>query len=653
MKHPQSIKNILVSTFGAMSRETDWISAVCSLVAAIVAVVTLLTVYLAAMQILSRRQVYRLGVSTKSLGPWKSKVVTPSLLRMQTQISTPTISLPNLVKKNWQPNVTFPTGLSPKTAVPDPECGPVLAEASWVNFLEGLGLEPIKSAALYEMQSESEMVNGIVPMRWKGRDLVGICSILGFQVPENKPDLKRPMPLPTQWSGPLGWLQFRTSSDGCIVEYRRRAVLKNQLPADIHGYYQSLKISHRPLCLVSRLWQSISGLHLPDKNKVLYIGGTNPWGKNTRDREDDVQRSTDEICDEVMKFDPTEEEIRRMLFGKKSKRPDAAQKGLSQMSQSPSASLPGLPEFLRGLGGGDFLKSSGTGKSGKMEVLNPCPGLLSVIVQGELADSRGLDFYNCHEYYTQYTDPEEVNKTTHPYKLGHLCMDLVLLELMKEAVLNLKPDGFYFSPTVNLYHNVSGIWSHVEDQTYKFKHIFQPVELENWRSDPSWANNVESPNSQLYYAMVLCNEFQRIKTTSRAMFTIDDMRMISKASESLRRIVSPQGMDLIWAIIASPELFSDLVQRFGQDSFKVQSVLDSSVKCQNGIVNCTSLSDAELDPGLDGRYSVPLMGEGDFPGIRILAAFLDVFLTFFWMESKWISDVAMCDTTMPQSVTMC
>ncbi|KAF8252467.1 hypothetical protein K440DRAFT_536560 [Wilcoxina mikolae CBS 423.85] len=614
-----------------MTKETDWISAVCSVVAAVVAVVTLLTVYLAAMQILSRRQIYRLGVSTKSLGPWKSKVVRPSLLRMQTQISTPTISLPKLVKKNWEPSVTFPTGFEcrPKKAVPDPEdCVPVLAEASWVNFLESLGLEPEKSVAFYEMQSEAELVNGIVPMRWKGRDLVGICSILGFQVfqDDDKLSFTKPMPLPIQWSGPLGWMQFRASSDGCIVEYRRRALLKNQLSSDIHEYYQSLDVADRPLCLVSRLWQSINGLYLPN-NEILYIGGTDRLGEERRNRAENIQRSTDEICDEAMKFDLTEEEMRKMLFGKKSRRPDAlgpeaAKSGLSQLSQPQS--LSGVPEFLRCLGGEDILKTAK--KSKRMEVLNPCPGLLSIIVEGELADSRGLDFSGCHEYDRLYTDLEDVNRTTYPYKLGCFFMKKDLLELIKKAVLLLEPDGFYFSPTCHLYHDVSQIWSHVEEESNKLEHVFPKTELTDWRT----------------------------------VFTINDMRIISKASVSLRRIVSSsphaQGMDLVWAMIASPELFSDLVQRFGKiKAQSMQNMLDATVLSRDGWVDCKSLTDADLDPDLNlvGRYEVPLISEGDFSGTQILAAFLDVFLTFFWMERKWISNVSMYDTTIPQSVTMC
>jgi len=73
----------------------------------------------------------------------------------------------------------------------------VQAAVSWVNLLQALGLGP-KDSQYYQLQTEPELVNGMVPMRWKGRDLAALCSILGFQSFENKPCCKSPMPLPMQ-----------------------------------------------------------------------------------------------------------------------------------------------------------------------------------------------------------------------------------------------------------------------------------------------------------------------------------------------------------------------------------------------------------------------------------------------------------------------
>lgn len=614
-----------------MGLATDWISAVCSAIAAIVSLLTLIAVYLSAIQILSRRQLYHLGISKKSLGPWKSKVVLPSLLKMETRIFTPTVSLSRLVKKGWVPNLAFPIGFTYTPTNDDPE--QVLAEASWVNFLESLGLAP-EDEKYYLMQSEPELVGGIVPMRWKGRDLVGLCSMLGFQSHEEKPSFKTPMPLPMQWSGPLGWLQFRASSDSCIVEYRRRRLFDNQLSSHVHGYYSERGIPVRPVCLGSRLWQSINGLYLPN-GKLLYLGGTDRKSEMLADLDKNTQ-SIEDLCNTVMASDPTDEEMRRMLWGRKAKRPDtvsptAVEKGPTQAPESQS-----ILESLCGLSSRDRLKEGTYDRSMTLEVLKPCPGLLSVIVEGELANVRGLDLKHCHEYHRLYTDLDEVSAKTHPHQLGRFRVDDDLLALLKDAVLNLKPDGFYFSPTFHLYRDIIEIWKHVDDQSNVLKEIFPKTK--------EWKTLSTTQNKDLYHAMTLCNEFQHIKITSRAVFTIDDMGVISKASVSLRRIVSQEGLDLIWAIIVSPDLFTGLVEQMAQ--MEVEAVIKTTVKCTGKTLDCTSL-------GLDKRYPVPLMDDGKFSGTQILAALMDVFLTYFWFESCWISDVAVYDATVPQSVIMC
>lgn len=626
---------------GGTGSPFDWVSAISAIVAAIVGLVTLLTVYVAAMQILSRRQLYRLGVSTKSLGPWKPKVVTPSLLRLQTQISTPTVSLPRLVKKEWKPRITFPVGFTTKStkADSDPE---VLAEASWVNFLQALGLTP-ESTEFYEMQSESDLVNGIVPMRWKGRDLVGICSMLGFQSHEDKPSAKTPMPLPMLWSGPLGWLQFRASSDGCIVEYRRRAAFRNQLPQERHDYY--CKFEPRPLCLKSRLSQSINGLYLPN-GRLLYIGGSDPVAEKLRNRRDNTQRSVDEICEEVMSSDLTDEQMRRVFWGKKKDRPEAVRQGAIERGPSQLPQSEFLPEFLREL---SELSSAITHKSEKsknFQVLRRHPGLLSIIVEGELASIRGLDLNLCEELNRAYTDPEEVDIKS-KYTLGRFRMDADLLELLKKAVLLLKPDGFYFTPTKHLCSDVNEIWQHVTDHSDKLDHIFPSAQLENSQIGERWGAGEDG--IQLYHAITLCNKLQYIKMESRVMFTIEDMVIIAKASDSLRGIVKEPGTDIIWAMIMSPKLFSYLVERFGK--MDVLDVLKTTVKCEKAILDCTSLNATPQDP--DSVFPVPLMGDQQFSGTQVLAAFLDVFLTYFWIDKSWISDVAAYDATVPQSVTMC
>lgn len=633
---------------------TDWVSALTSLVAAIVSLVTLLTVYLAAMQILSRRQLYRLGISKKSLGPWKKTVVKPSLLKMQTQISTPTVSMPVLLVSGFKPStIVLPGGFpySPKKTVPDLEApkptttccstvlpGNILAEASWVNFLQALDLTP-DSKGLYEMQSEPELVNGIVPMRWKGRDLVAVCSMLGFQSPEKEPSYKTPLTLPTQWYGPLGWLQFRASSDGCIVEYRRRSGCNDQLPKEIHAYYKVLELGdkYKPCGLQSRAWQSISGLCLHGEG-VLYLGGSDARSDMFKNRTNDFRKPMNDICDDVMAADMSEEDMRKLLWPKKADRPQPV---YTAADEEGSPGMSDLPELLRGMAGGDE-SDNPCKKVRKLQVLNPCPGLFSLIVERELATSRGLNFESCKEFDRTYIDPEEYNKTSHPFALGSLRMNDVVMELMKRAVLAFQPDGFVFAPTDKLLHDIYEIFKHIDTKSdsHDYKHIFPPEMLQDWQKD---TRNKET--RQLKNAMSLCNEFQRIKMTSRVLFTIEDMKIIYKASSSLRLIIG-SGEGLIWAMIACPKLFSDMVEL--ALLFKVQDILATTISCKNKTLHWKWDATEKEYP-----YEVPFLDDGNFEGTHLLAAFLHIFLTYYWVEEAMVSNVALYDATIPQSVTMC
>ncbi|KAK0706242.1 hypothetical protein B0T26DRAFT_755766 [Lasiosphaeria miniovina] len=70
---------------------------------------------------------------------------------------------------------------------------------------------------------------------------------------------------------------------------------------------------------------------------------------------------------------------------------------------------------------------------GKMEVFAPREGLLSVVFQGELANSRGLNMRNCAEYSWACVEDEDVDRKTTPYRPGDLFMDEDPLKL-KQAM---------------------------------------------------------------------------------------------------------------------------------------------------------------------------------------------------------------------------
>ncbi|KAF8540294.1 hypothetical protein BDD12DRAFT_735065 [Trichophaea hybrida] len=629
---------------------TDWISATCSLVAALVALATLVTVFVAAEQIVSRRHIYRLGLSVNSLGPWKETVLSESFFsRFKLRIRTPTVNVPKLVSERWDPKLTFPMGFviaAPKKAIAiDSESQghhstPMLADSSWVNFLQAVGLTP-DSSEFYDLQSQPELVNGIVPMRWKGKDLVALCSMLGFQSSEDKPSPTTPMPLPVQWSGLLGWMQFRASSDGCIVEFRRRAPFSNQLSKTVHEFYER-GFERRPVRLISRLWYSVDGLSLPDEGG-LFLGGADK-NERSQDRENTEKHSTDKLFEKLMERDREPEDIRRTLWGGKSKqpgalRPEAFQKGLSQLSQASD---------MRNS------KSNDNDKTTTVRVMKPCPGLLSIIVEREHLYGRGLSFDNCHEWRSVYTDDDEVNDETHPYNLGNIYMGGELLELMKKAVLYLEPDGFYFTSVFPVLASFRKVWEHVQEPSDWLENILPPAQIEQWYLTLN--RDTDSKNVQLYHAMVLCNELQHIRKKQRAIYTIDDMIVLSKSSLSLRKMVATnetRSVDLVWALIVSQPFFADILQRFRNVDLK--TALAYSITISNGVIDCNPLRcpEVESDPKFNGRYPVPCVADGNFPVDCVLAALIDVFLTYFWIEKGCASDIDAYDSTIPQSVTMC
>ena len=641
------------TTGGTMGTMTDWMSAICSLVTAVVALITLLTVYQASIQILNRRQVYRLGLSKRSLGPWKSVVAPRSRLRMQTQIKTPTLSVPLLVSKDWQTKISFPVGFEfgLKGTEADLEAGRVvLAQASWVNFLEGLGVSP-EGGDFYEMRYESELVSGIVPMHWEGRDLAAICSILGFQSIGSKSSTGKLMELPTQWSGPLGWLHFRASSEGCIVEYRRRSVIKNQLSQELHDYYEGLDVESRPFKLKSRLWQSISGMRFSDK-EVISLSDASEWAEKMRDREGNAERPFDETCEVFMECEEklTDEQVRGIFLGKKANRPEglrpeAFENGMSQLSPQQTHGISDLLRFL------DSDVSATEGNSKKMVVLYHSPGHLSASIEGELVHSRGLGKDDAYEYSYIYTDEDEVERV-YEHKLGRLCMDTDLLKHMKEAVLQIEPDGFYFSPSKLLNFQVAQIWSHASSVSERCLDQKCILPIDRLKFSAGEEANEDALGEELYNAIELINNFQLIKSTSRVMFTTADMVLISRASVSLRRLIGLKGMDLVWAILASPELFDHLFHCITDRTMK--DLRDSKLTCESGWFDFTlkRCSKPEARPA-EGGIKVELVEDGTFEGIQVVAALMDVFLNFFWIDRSWVTDVALYDTTMPQSVTMC
>ncbi|KAK3983875.1 hypothetical protein QBC44DRAFT_302390 [Cladorrhinum sp. PSN332] len=638
----------------------EWLSAVSSIASAVIAMVTLLTVYLAAVQLATQNRMYKLGLSYGSLGPWRPRVAVSSSLGLRRRIYTPTLNLPSLVESAaWKPELTFPIGF-PKSPNPDVEEGTahVQVKASWVNFMQALSISPNPSPDgkdIYEMQDASELVNGVVPMPWVGKDLVSICSILGFQSHENKPSFKDPMPLPMQWSGPLGWLQFRSSTNGCVAEFRRRMRLFNQIPDTIHRHWQNEDMPNKDHFLRSRLWHAIGGFSLPDGG-VLYLGGaesrTQP--RDMQNETSGTEESPTRLFDDLVSTDMPDEDILDKLFGEKD-RPKAVQRDADRNNitqANPGTHGSERSGFLDSLFGGELEKLK-SDSSPTYELIRPCPGLLSTSIGGELACSRGLGVNGWNEYDRKYLPADEkLDSSEYRHRFGDLCMNDQPLRFLKEALLFLRPDGFYFSPARMLIQDLTEIYGHIDQQSNRVLQIF-PVEKEENIFEHAEGSAAKS-GIRLCQAMILCNNLQSTRKTARAMYSVEDMRILAKASHSLKPIISGPGQteDLVWAMLYCPDLSRHI--RTSLTRGNLAQFAAAEARCEGGVLDCATL------PGLCGsdaekpvQYTVPLVGNGTYTGMQILAAMADVFIRYYWIDKRWISDVTMYDFTIPQSVAMC
>ncbi|KAK1836438.1 hypothetical protein QBC39DRAFT_247870 [Podospora conica] len=699
---------------------TDYISAVCSAIAAVIALVTVVTVIVAVRQLLTEHRAFASGLSREALGDWHENVRSKRLLGLQQEIHTPTISVPLLLQAKWKPEFVFPVAQTTTAAdgKTDPEKG--VAKASWVNFIAALGIEPAHRH-LYHMSAQPNLANGIVPMRWEGKNLVAICSLLGFQSYEQKPSSREPMKLPMQWIGPLGWLQFREGLNGCVVEFRRRGRIDDQIDERVHSFFKDVEQPEGDHIFVGRLWRSISGMVMGDK-KALYLGGTDDQaemrakrlraGGNSELPGADARlpgfdelmkgksgipgengnlstastaagtpqsihappipdtglkrREDDDLFDDLMKS-PSKEDIAKRLRNADTRRG----KRISDLEDELGSELGGLRDMLRRMD---------EKKLGKMEVFVRCKGLLSTVLQGEIANSRGLSIKECEEYSRAYLDYDDVNQEKTPYRMGDLFMDETLLGYMKMAMSLIKPDGYYFTPTKWLASDLAEVYRHVMrvcDDVKNDEAVFPKLELEDWPKETTPKEKTpkekmpkeETPHAYLHYAMVLCNNFQSIRQHGSAHFTIGDMRLIRKASGYL-----PKEADLVWAMLISPDLFRDLERAFNRTAEKFKApggwdFLAVDVECTGSVLDCTDLMKScgvSKDPDVKYAtaasnppaatdpmdYKVPLCSDRTYKGSQVLASFLDVMITHFWIEKRWITDVEYYDHVIPQTVTI-
>lgn len=617
----------------------DWISVGASLTATFVGIVTLLTVYIGAMQLLTQSRAYRASLSWRSLGPWQSTVATSSLFGLQRRITTPTVSPQILLKRGWSPELTLPSGF-PRGAFAE-EGDNVQARTTWVNFMQSLGLTPTRRS-LYEIQDASELINGVVPMHWTGQNLVSVCSVLGFQSHEDSPSYNSPMPLPMQWSSPIGWLQLRPSSNGCIAEFRRRMDQVDQIPRHLYMAFQAAPLPRGTRFLRSRLWNSISGLVLRDE-RALYLGSE---GNDSPGGDDEAAGIP--LFEHLISKDLPQQDVLRKLFGNKDSHPEALrrQTGVNMTRRPPKKDEPPTGQ---------------TDDSKTVYVFKKSPGLLSVAVEGELAYNRGLRIdATCEEYDRVSMDLRDVDRAVYPYKICCFHMDLPFLTLFKEALWLLQPDGYFFTSNPSLHSDLLEVYRPFGAHFSKQKQIFPAFEMPVRGLEKSDDSIVE-----LLSISQLCNCFPILR---QRHLSVNDMGILARAAEAARsRLVSGRRgavgspEDLMWSILYCPRICHDLLDALGAGSTNpsLSTFLSSRVTARSGTLDFSSLltrrgeQDAKDEKGkLAGRYVVPLLADGDFTGKEVLAALLSVLVRWFWIDAVWITDVAAYDFTMPQNVLM-
>ena len=356
--------------------------------------------------------------------------------------------------------------------------------------------------------------------------------------------------------------------------------------------------------------------------------------------------------------------IMRKLFGEMEKRPKALRREFDR--SKPNMMQRGLghrdndsPDFL------DAILRDELDSQDKKQVLRSCPGLLFVSVQGELTYSRGLSVTNYSKYDRKYTEAEDVDHTKYPYNFGILYIDFELLTLLEKALLLLRPDGFYFSPAYHLYRDLYQIYKNIEDQSIVLKEIFpmqsikapQDSNHSKERKFSATTTTTSSPSPKrdcrFYFAMLLFDGLQRTRKTARACFSVDDMRLLANASSELRGEPKLSDEDLIWAVLYCPELSRWILKAL--KTAKKAEFFTARVTCKDGLFEVSAAigSDMVGNEKATGQFKIPLVSDSEFTGEQLIGAVALVFITFYWIEKKWVADVAAHDNTIPQNVLMC
>jgi hypothetical protein len=159
-------------------------------------------------------------------------------------------------------------------------------------------------------------------------------------------------------------------------------------------------------------------------------------------------------------------------------------------------------------------------------------------------------------------------------------------------------------------------------------------------------------NLNVGIAFIYCNFRRRDEQKAEDLLT-SLLKQLSQEQSSL-----PDSVKALYnrheakRMLCCPELSSEIRRSLKETN--ISEFLAAKARCDGGVLDCASLLATDTAMNEKARkYEIPFVADGEYTGAQILAALSDIFITYFWMEKKWLTDVAAYDTTVPQSVTMC
>jgi hypothetical protein len=148
---------------------------------------------------------------------------------------------------------------------------------------------------------------------------------------------------------------------------------------------------------------------------------------------------------------------------------------------------------------------------------------------------QGLDPSDCCELGRKIIDLEDWDRVEYPYRVGSFCMAKEELVVLKQAFLELKPDGFYWSPPERWRTDALEPMKQSDRCSANMWGMGTRVVSEEVRQqwDNYTVSRIDSPLTRLYYGILFCDSIQTNKAYTNTAYTIADMVVISKDAISL------------------------------------------------------------------------------------------------------------------------